>query len=212
MRNLLTFIAALCAASSFGATLLWDRNPEVDVVGYRVYYGVLSRQYASVTNVGNNTNWRIRSVYGTNYFAVTAYDADGLESDFSNEVWYYRPPYTNAPRPITLAVPTNKWWVVAGPDVASMTNWFSVTGPTNVVMWSTNGPMQFMGRKAFYTALMQMQSKGGATALMPTKLSIAAARTKKVKAKDTAVGTAPRLTGPKPQAPRPPTLPALPKS
>lgn len=75
-------------------TLAWDPNPEPDVSGYIVYYGHVSRNYPYHTNVGNVTT---ATVYGlqegwTCYFAITATNTAGLESDFSNEVTNAVPP------------------------------------------------------------------------------------------------------------------------
>lgn len=87
-------IALLCllAASAFGVTLEWDRNPETNVMGYRVYVGTASRNY--VTNyMTTNTMLTITNSslpFGTNYFAVTAFDEIGLESDFSDEVYWVK--------------------------------------------------------------------------------------------------------------------------
>lgn len=69
-------------------TLAWDANPETDIVGYIVYYGSASRNYTNAVNVGNvTTNMVIGLVDGVTYFfAVTAYNTNGLESDFSDEV------------------------------------------------------------------------------------------------------------------------------
>lgn len=202
MRLILILAMAMVGTGVQAATILWDRNPTNDnVSGYRVYQGILSRNYTNVVDVGNVTNWRVRRLYDTNYFAVTAYRTnDNLESDYSAEVTYIRPPYTNAPRPITLYVPTNKWWIVSGPVVTAMTNWFSVTGPTNITIWSTNGPSMFLARTPFYTALKSMTAKGGAGALM-TK-AVAAKPKKKA-----AVKSAPVL-GPPAPAPSPPMLPS----
>jgi len=69
-------------------TLLWDRNPETNVVGYRVYSGRVSRGYDSVLDMGNSISASVPTTPGMNYFAVTAYDRDGLESGFSAEVTY----------------------------------------------------------------------------------------------------------------------------
>ncbi len=204
MRTLILF--AVCFALHLrGATLLWDANPTNDnVLGYKPFWGTNSRAYFTNWDVGTNTSFRIRSYAGiTNWYAVTAYN-DCCESDFSLEVTYWRPFVTNGPVPITLMVPSNKWQIVAGPNVASMTNWFAVTGPTNIVMWSTNGPMMFMGRKAFFTqfASLAKTAKGGAAALMPTAKSKAAAKPK-AKAK-------PVPLGPPAPAASPPQLPGLP--
>ena len=76
--------------------LAWDSNTEPDIAGYTVYYGQSSRSYTSSTNVGLVTTNLITGLGpGLFYFAVTAYNTNGLESDFSNEVSYQVP--TNAP-------------------------------------------------------------------------------------------------------------------
>lgn len=68
-------------------TVSWDANTESDLAGYKVYRGTTSRDYDQAANVGNVTahTW-LDLPAGTYYFAVTAYDAAGNESDFSDEV------------------------------------------------------------------------------------------------------------------------------
>lgn len=68
--------------------LAWDPNIETDLAGYKIYYGVASRTYTTVINVGNVTTY---SVHGldqgvTYFFAATAYDTSNNESGYSNEV------------------------------------------------------------------------------------------------------------------------------
>ncbi len=74
------------------ASLTWDANSELDLVGYRVYYGTSPGVYIQVKGegiyAGNNTaytaiNLQVGILY---YFAVTAYDTSGNESDYSDEV------------------------------------------------------------------------------------------------------------------------------
>ena len=79
-----------------GVTLEWDRNPETNVTGYRVYAGRQSRVYDSVLDVTNQTVATIAAPAGKSFYAVTAYNIDGLESDFSDEV-SYTPPWSNSP-------------------------------------------------------------------------------------------------------------------
>lgn len=73
------------------ATLSWDAVSNARVAGYRVYYGLASRNYAQAKGVGLNAGGCTTYVVTgldrgrTYYFAVTAYDASGNESDFSNE-------------------------------------------------------------------------------------------------------------------------------
>jgi hypothetical protein len=69
-------------------TLAWDANDEATLTGYRVYYGTRSRVYHSSIDVGNATSCAVSNLKnGTVYFfAATAVDSYGLESDYSNEV------------------------------------------------------------------------------------------------------------------------------
>lgn len=68
--------------------VLWQPNSEPDLAGYRIYYGLRSGDYLHVIDVGNNTSWLINDLTSGNtyFFAVTAYDKSGNESDFSEEV------------------------------------------------------------------------------------------------------------------------------
>ena len=74
--------------SPYAATLAWERSPDNSVTGYRVYFGRQPRQYTNSVNAGNLINTTIAGLTAgvPYYFAVTAYDAGGGESDFSNEV------------------------------------------------------------------------------------------------------------------------------
>ena len=93
----------VCAGATSGAptqsvTLAWDANTEPDIAGYRVYYGTVSRQYSQSLDAGNTTTASISGLAsGTTYFfAATALDTAGLESDYSNEV-QYTTPLSNTP-------------------------------------------------------------------------------------------------------------------
>ncbi len=76
------------------ATLTWDApttnadgTPLTDLAGYKVYYGTTSGNYTDVIDVGNVTTYKVEGLQpGTYYFAVTAYDTSGNESNYSNEV------------------------------------------------------------------------------------------------------------------------------
>ena len=73
------------------ATLAWDPSaPSTDVAGYFIYYGVSTRSYTNLVDVGLATNGVVSNLVAgtTYYFATTAYTSSGLESDYSNEaVW-----------------------------------------------------------------------------------------------------------------------------
>jgi fibronectin type 3 domain-containing protein len=75
-------------------TLAWDQSPSSTnyVIGsYNLYYGPASGVYTnrvSVLGVTNTTNMVTNLVRGaTYYFAATAVATNGLESDYSNEVF-----------------------------------------------------------------------------------------------------------------------------
>ncbi len=76
-----------------GVTLAWDRSPDSSVTGYRIYYGAASGNYTNSVAVGNATTNAVQGLTSgvTYFFAVTAYNASGLESSFSNETSYTAP-------------------------------------------------------------------------------------------------------------------------
>jgi hypothetical protein len=88
-------IGLLFATPGFPATVIvsWDANSEMDLAGYKLYYGEVSGVYTSTIDVGNVTEFEVSGleVGETYYFVVTAYDLVGNESDPSDEVMYYVP-------------------------------------------------------------------------------------------------------------------------
>lgn len=78
----------LSSANAGDLIVSWDPNTESDLLGYKVYYGTSSRNYITVSDVGNVTSLTISGLSeGVEYFfAVTAYDTAYNESDFSVEV------------------------------------------------------------------------------------------------------------------------------
>jgi hypothetical protein len=76
-------------------SLEWDANVEPTIGGYRVYMGEASRSYTFASDVGNSTTAQLQNLPPgrTVYLAVTAYDTNGLESDFSDEITYTVPSF-----------------------------------------------------------------------------------------------------------------------
>jgi len=74
-------------------TLAWDPNPEANLKGYKIYYGYTSGNYSFMVDVGNWTSLTISGLEAgkTYYFAATAYDTAGEESDMSHELRYDTP-------------------------------------------------------------------------------------------------------------------------
>jgi hypothetical protein len=67
-------------------TLVWDRNPEPDIAGYKVYYGRVSGDYTHLVTVTKPTAKIGVRASNRTYFAVTAYNTAGVESELSEEV------------------------------------------------------------------------------------------------------------------------------
>lgn len=69
-------------------TLEWNANTEQDLSGYIIYQGTSSKDYDASMDVGKWTSATISKLEDneTYYFAVTAYDTEGNESGYSNEV------------------------------------------------------------------------------------------------------------------------------
>ncbi|HEY9510439.1 MAG TPA: fibronectin type III domain-containing protein [Verrucomicrobiae bacterium] len=94
---LLLASASLLAVSSSSAaqtvSLTWSPSPDENVAGYNVYYGVASRVYTNKVDVGAVTNATVSGLREgvTYYFAATAYNILGVESDYSEEVFYAVP-------------------------------------------------------------------------------------------------------------------------
>jgi hypothetical protein len=84
----LTFHVFIPNAFSSQVPLAWDPNTEPDLAGYKLYYGNASEDYSQVLDVGDTTMYTVTNLTAGNtyYFAVTAHDASGYESDYSNEV------------------------------------------------------------------------------------------------------------------------------
>lgn len=78
---------------ALSVTLAWDASPGPNAIGYRVYWGTASHIYWQSLDVGSQTTGTVSTLAsGTNYFfAVTAYNANGVESPFSNEAVYTAP-------------------------------------------------------------------------------------------------------------------------
>ena len=87
----------LCVSYAVGhaeetGTFSWLSNQETNLAGYKIHSGKATRNYNQIHDVGlpEIVGGRVQSTIfvtpGKNYFAATAYDTEGLESDFSEEV------------------------------------------------------------------------------------------------------------------------------
>jgi hypothetical protein len=118
------------ASETNQVALAWEPSPCDCLVGYTVYYGSQSGVYTNRIWFDNVTNATITGLSAgvVYYFAATATDSEGLESDFSNEVTYSVPLWLSPPA-ITLltagqisvfglAVPRASYDLLASQDLA----------------------------------------------------------------------------------------------
>jgi hypothetical protein len=101
----LLFFLAVTQSYALDVTLGWDANTEPDLAGYKVYYktgssgppynGTGANQGSSPVTVpigdladADNPEYTLSGLSDSevSFFVVTAYDTEGLESDYSNEV------------------------------------------------------------------------------------------------------------------------------
>jgi hypothetical protein len=104
-----------CTVSAMDITLAWDANTETDLAGYKIYYGttsgcpyngkgssdgdspiVVPRRFDKEEQVVFTVHGLPRGSY---CFVATAYNTEGFESCFSNEVCACPPP---SPAPFLL--------------------------------------------------------------------------------------------------------------
>jgi len=152
MKCILTILILLCAAMTHAQSvaLSWDASPSPDVTHYRIYFGTSSRNYTCVTNAGLALKQVVTLPHtGRWFFAATAVDANGCESDFSNEVvWEAKP----AP-----PVLHGETWVRLSPVIecsTNLANWQSVVGePT---WFRATNQMEFFATRRLFIERVQL--------------------------------------------------------
>ena len=118
------------------AALQWTPSTSAGVTGYNIYRGTQSREYTNEVAVGNVTNATMSGLAPgvTFYFAATAADSLGLESDYSNEV-VFNAPQTNV---VTVACGA---WSLSLTNAAGAQFWrragLAVQASPDLVTWTT---------------------------------------------------------------------------
>lgn len=76
-----------------GVTLEWNPNPESDIAGYKVHYGTDKLHFSNIQDVGKTTSHPLTDLTQstTYYFAVQAYNTEGLHSGLSDPIIYTTP-------------------------------------------------------------------------------------------------------------------------
>lgn len=126
-------------------TVAWDPNPETNIAGYNVYYGVVGASVTNKVSPGTTTQQQVINLQPqTQYwFYVTAFNTVGLESDKS-AVLTYTTPINQAP---TVTLGGDR--IIIVPDSANLApvatddyrtppqltaSWSQLAGPTTVAI------------------------------------------------------------------------------
>src|ERR1044072_7135297 len=131
------------AASADTIDLMWDPNPEPEVIGYKVHVGTQSGTYTQHIDVGPTTAWSFTgAVAGQQYcFAVTAYVSGMAEGPRSNEVCGFSnwPPVLTDPGAQSSTVGQPDSLQLIGSDSGGEVLTYNATGlpPGLMVMTST---------------------------------------------------------------------------
>ncbi|NLD36638.1 MAG: hypothetical protein GX654_07205, partial [Desulfatiglans sp.] len=146
--TIILIIISAATVSARQVTLTWEPNSEPDLSHYIVYWGTTSGNYTSNSgNIGMVTEYSVTIPdEGQYFFAVTAVDEAGLESDFSNEVFTEEgsgsgslPPVANAGTDQTKAegqVVTLNGSASSDPDGSIVSYNWTQTGGTAVTLSS----------------------------------------------------------------------------
>jgi hypothetical protein len=144
MQRVLAILILLSAVLGHAQTvpLAWNASPSPGVVGYRIHFGTNGANYSFVTNVGLTLTQTVVLPHpGRWFFAATAVDHNGLESEFSNGVeWEAKP---------IAPVVRGESWVRLTPVIERSTNlvhWASWSGEPTLVP-ATNAMEFFTTRR-----------------------------------------------------------------
>jgi PKD repeat protein len=170
-------------------TLAWDPVSSPALTGYMLHYGPTAGSYTSKIDVGNTTTRTVANLTdgATYHFAVTAYDSNGTESGFSNDVTATVPwgaPIANFTASVTSGV---------APLALNFTN--TSTGNVSSYAWNfgdgtsstSQSPSHVYSAPGSYTVSLTVTGSGGSnTKTLPNYINTTAPVTS-----DTSPPTAP---------------------
>jgi fibronectin type 3 domain-containing protein len=137
---------ALCpmsrATPAQSVTLAWNPSTAGGVAGYMIHYGSNGSNYDNQLDAGASTSATVTGLQEgeTNYFIVTAYDTNHVESPPSNETVYYVPGVvqmgakTSASEAAALSFPVapgHTYGVQASTDLQNWVTIWQTTAATN---------------------------------------------------------------------------------
>ena len=106
------------ASAQTVVTVAWNALNDPAVVGYRVYQGTNSRAYTKATTVVNANQAQLPVLDGTiTFFALTACNANGFESDFSAETSFVSGTNSAAAPIVILTAPSDGSVFTAPADI-----------------------------------------------------------------------------------------------
>lgn len=83
----LVSLVAHCAPVAF----VWEASAEPYIIGYRLYYGIESRNYIASADAGSGTRATINLAPGTYFAVLTCTDLAGFRSLPSDEITFTVP-------------------------------------------------------------------------------------------------------------------------
>jgi hypothetical protein len=130
---LASFFACTVAKAVSSVSLEWSPNTDPAVAGYNVYYGGESRNYTNVVDAGSLAAGTIDGLEEGKiyYFAVTAYDDFGDESDYSVETEYI------VPGLLTMTQGTNPGDPLQIHFPVAPSHWYELQVSEDLQNWST---------------------------------------------------------------------------
>lgn len=126
---------AATVATNWTVGLICEASISPNVVAYRFYYGTASRVYSAYIQASTNYAKFTSTDQQDYYFAVTAVDNLGRESNYSNEVTTARPPHKRI-----------KFFVEQSSSMAGWTfytNIWSGVDPTNSLFFRLNYSVEY---------------------------------------------------------------------
>jgi len=116
------------AQTTQSVSLAWDAPTDPSVVGYNVHYGTSSSSLTATQDAGASTTATVSGLTTgiTYYFAVTAYNASGINSAYSNEVSYT--PTASQPAPSLAIDATTSFDQVTGSSTVVTPSFSTVSG------------------------------------------------------------------------------------
>jgi hypothetical protein len=119
--------------------LVWDAAVDPGRMGYNIYYGTVSGQYSRRRTIENLNGYRLDGLNNseTYYLAITAYDQNNQESDYSNEVGIIVNQQLSSTNPYTTLLEGSLSKIPAQPQNGPLVGWllFSAVGLSAAILY-----------------------------------------------------------------------------